>query len=124
RPARRWQVRSERRRIVAVVTRMPICVGARPRWSRGPGVGVSLPVHAARWLFLWSWFIRRPRIVRWLRPGRWVLRIGRAPGLGRGRIAVDPGCVLIVDRLIRRCVFGDDSMAEDVLHRSGLGHSD
>ena len=83
-----------------------------------------MPVHAARWLFLWSWFIRRPRIVRWLRPVRWAMHIGRAPALGRGRIAVEQGCVLNVDRLIRRCGFGDDSMAEDVLHRSVRGHSD
>src|SRR5699024_34552 len=32
RPAQRWQARSERRWIAAVVTRMPICVGTRPRW--------------------------------------------------------------------------------------------
>src|SRR5699024_5913497 len=103
---------------------MPICVGARPRWSRGPGAGVSLPVHPAPWLFLWSWFIRRPRIVRWLRPVRWAMHIGRTPALGRGRIAVEQGCVLNVDRVIRRCGRGDDSMAEDVLHRSVRGQSD
>src|SRR5699024_10919966 len=102
---------------------MPICVGARPRLSRGPGAGVSLPVHPAPWLFLCSWFIRRPVIVWWLRPVRWAMHIGRTPSLGRGRIAVEEGCVLYVVRLIRRCGLGDDSMAEDVLHRSVRGHS-
>ena len=38
-------------------------------------------------------------------------------------MAVEQGCVLNVDRLIRGCGLGDDSVTEDVLHRSVRGHS-